>query len=201
VLIDLEEDRFEVGIRVAEMLDEGCWTRSEIVENLLAEFDTLDASGLNSVVDEQVAEKRKRDADYPEVTDCDRLWSAFSRLREVNVLALHTPASTRSSCYHEALLQWRDHGGVSSGLIGAAYYDPQDVEATISEGELGISFVAFSNSSGQRQPSGEAQLGHLILTTLLESGLQAEWNSDITKRVKVRMHWRKRFDAEAFGTV
>jgi hypothetical protein len=116
-------------------------------------------------------------------------------------MALHTPASTRSSCYQEALLQWRGHGGVSSGLIGAAYYDPQDVEAAISEGELGISFVAFSNSSGQRQPGGEAEVGHLILTTLLESGLQAEWDSDITKRVKVRMHWQKRFDAKAFEAV
>lgn len=92
--LDLDDEKEEVGILVLEMLEQGCWTREEIVSNLRDELDELDDVAFNAVINEQVVEKVKAEARYPETTDCDRFYRAFDALSEGGSLALHCPGST-----------------------------------------------------------------------------------------------------------
>jgi hypothetical protein len=199
--LDLDDEKFEVAAHIVSMLEDGCWTREEVVSNVSRELEGLDAAGLESLIDDNIAEKIRGEASYPAVTDCDRLFAAFEKLRASKILALHCPGSTGSSCYYQAMHEWKELGGMASKLVGSVYYNPQDVEAAREDGTLFISFIAFPQNlyeDSTAPASDEIKIGNALVAALQEEGLAVEWNGEASKRVQTMMHWQKRFDADFF---
>lgn len=197
----IDDEKEEVGRLVLEMLEQGCWTREDIFSNLRGELAELDDAGFNAVIDEQIVEKVKTEARYPETTDCDRFYRAFDALSEAGSLALHCPGSTFTSSYYWACQEWVRRGGVASGLKGTLFYDPQCVEYAINNFQLPIYFRAFPTEGEDPYAAlkqSHSEFGKMVLQTMNSAGLQVVWDSPNSYGMDIKMNWQKRFDAKAF---
>jgi hypothetical protein len=198
---DLEDEKEEIGFLISKMLTEGCWTRDEIIWNLSKERDQLDDVGFNELINVHIRRKLEDEHQYPETTDCDKFYRAFTMLSEVSALALHCPGSTFTSSYYAAGQEWLRLGGAASGLKGTIFYDPQCVEGALDTFQLPIYFRAFPTEGSDPYAAtkqSHVEFGTIVLLVMTKAGLNVEWDTPDSFGMNVMVNWQKRFDAVAF---
>jgi hypothetical protein len=183
---DLAYLREQVGILIT-----GGFFNEDDLETFLTElaFDPHSAPHASSVrghARAAFAAKRVAEADWPPVTDWDRLAAAFTALEAAGILALHNAGTTTSDAHSDAWdLIGRDAKGAWRGF---AFYHGQDVERAISSGALYIGFDAVAEGSAAKQAVGAA-----IVAALKAKGFAPEWNGDPETRLNVPgIVWQKR---------
>jgi hypothetical protein len=196
---EIEEKRQEIGT----YLEEGCWTRTDILRFAGEDVEHLDPTGLNKLIDEEIQSRRSDETRFPAVTDVDRIYSAFKALEDAGIMALHAPASTPSSCFAEAKVQWDKHGGPSSPIWGVVFYNPQDIQRALAAYQFWVwhmPFLGHPNFEGVQDSDADERVALAAVAALQAEGLKVRRGNieGNDKSIVVDMPWQKRFDAEAF---
>ncbi|WP_017665484.1 DUF6891 domain-containing protein [Porphyrobacter sp. AAP82] len=132
--------------------------------------------------------KRAAEAQWPAVTDWDRLAAAFDALIAEGILALHNAGVTTSDAHSDAWdLIGRDPPGTWRGF---AFYHAQDVERAVAGDALLIGFDAVDEGAEAKRAIGAA-----IVAALKAKGFAPNWNGDPETRLDVPgIVWHKRTD-------
>jgi hypothetical protein len=124
---------------------------------------------------------------WPQVTDCDRLDSAFARLEAAGVVARQN-FSCCQNCGHAEM--WDEvQAAAEEGRSphGYTFYHGQDTEAAVEGHGLCLAYGAV-------EPGEEAlaQVGHEVVAALRGHGLQVRWDGSTDKRISVSLDWKRR---------
>jgi len=87
----------------------------------------IDKNELVSELDVQFEQYEEEKLKYPEVTDCDRLDSAFSKMNRRGVIALQNAGYTQSDGYDD-VREIYSRNKESKTIVGYCFYHGQDLE-------------------------------------------------------------------------
>jgi hypothetical protein len=190
----------EIRDYAAEMIADGFNTREEVVASIIETFDwgafeTLDAEKATNLINEWYDAKVADEANWPAVTDVDKLYAAFTALEAEGFVCLHNPDGFPSDAQYAAQVAWEQAGGLRSSKWAAVYYHGQSVGDAIECGEMYLSFMGFPN----KYPTEEAAFGAagmLVVKALNEQGLKTDWNGNPGTNIKLFIDWKKRAISE-----
>lgn len=175
-----------------ETLTRGC-DASEAREVTLDVFSgELPEDELEALLDETlpklIAEREAEMADWPAVTDCDRLDAAFAELQASGLLAEQNYwccGTCATSDMGARLKQARKAG--DEVPRGYTYYHEQDTESAVCGGGLYLAYGAEARGK-------EATLGiaHEIVEKLERHGFAPDWDGSVNRRIFVPIDWKRR---------
>ena len=145
-----------------------------------------DPATLENAIDESFAAKRAEEADWPAMTDCDRLDRVFYKLHEQGICALDNAGYTMSDGFSdvsEAVAQ-----APAGHYHGFCFYHGQDVERAIDGGGLMIAFGDLNDDD-----TAGVAVGRIIVGALHTEGLETRWPETMDTRIDVpNIDWRRR---------
>ncbi len=191
-----EDERVALRTSISDYLREDLANArpAEIVrENALDVFSgELPEEELVAVIDALLpdleAKRTAEMADWPEVTDCDRLDAAFAELKASGLIAEQNfwcCQSCASSDVRATIKQARKSGGtVPRGYV---FYHDQDTDCAIQGGGL---YLAFGSREGKNAAC-QAIASHVV-DTLKRHGLEPEWSGKLDVRIFLPLDWKRR---------
>jgi hypothetical protein len=201
--IDKEDEIEEKRREIATFLEEGCWTRSDVLRFSGEDAELLEQADLNRLIDEEIRSRKAEEARFPTVTDVDRVYAAFEALEKIGIMSLHTPASTPSSCFAEARIQWAARGGAQSSFWAVVFYNPQDIQRALAAYQFWVWHAPFREHP--RFAHVDVSAADVIVADATVAALSAEGLKVRQGNIEgnetgivVDMPWQKRFDAKAF---
>ena len=178
---------------IARDLRGGYVDRDSIVDNALEVLelqphgeDVLRANALR-ILDEEIAAYRLESADWPDVTDHDRLEEAFAALESQGVVCRQNFTCCGTCGVAEIgdeIDATRERGG---DVLGYAFFHMQDTERAVEGGGLWLNFGA----TGDGEAPALAVAGR-IAEALRATGLTVNWDGDWSKRIHVPLQWQRR---------
>lgn len=131
-------------------------------------------------------------ATWPQITDCDRLDSAFTALNEGGIVAVHD----FTCCQNCGLAEIGDEIGAAIrrgvDVSGFVFYHQQDTDHA-TEGH-GL-YLTYGHVDGG-ETNGIA-IGRIVVSALNAAGLQTDWNGTLGKRIGVSLAWQRRIPHSA----
>jgi hypothetical protein len=121
---------------------------------------------------------------WPDVTDNDRLATAFRTLEKGGILARERLGISLSDGW--ALIRDAHHEVESAR--GAVFYHEQDLQGAV-RGSLMLAFGGLGDHS-------DAEIGAEIAAVLREHGLTVDWDGDPQRRICVAMRWQARLPGD-----
>ncbi len=135
----------------------------------------------------EVALLRAEEPSWPEVTDYDRLTSAFADLEGRGILAREDYACCRNCGTKEARVELEESSAAGQAPMGFAFFHMQDTERVVEGGPLMICFGDQDDTD-----SGTTKVGEQVVAALRGAGLRTDWNGSPDSRIEVHMHWLRR---------
>jgi hypothetical protein len=184
----LDEIRDLIRIRVAA----GYSDRDSILDSALADAlddppEGMDESAVEALVEAEVGrafeEHARRQADFPEVTDYDRLHAAFTELERDGIVAREDFTCCGTCGAAEIGDEMLRHGAAR----GYTFFHEQGTEAAVENGGLYLSYGA----SVAGEENGVA-VGREVEATLRRHGLTTRWSGRLAQRIAVDMTWQRR---------
>lgn len=129
-------------------------------------------------------------AEWPTVTDCDRLDNAFAELKADGIIC-RQHFSCCGSCGSVEI--WDEIAAaqeVGRAVRGYAFYHVQDTEAAVGGHGLYLNYGAVED--------GEAavlSVARKIVAALERHGLRTNWNGQWARRIGVALDWKHRREA------
>ena len=123
-------------------------------------------------------------AQWPRVTDCDRLDLAFAELNDLGILARQN-FSCCTSCGVDEIdreLRFKKHGS----KIGYVFFTRNDACSAVH----GLLCLAFG--SRDATPASMRRVAKAVLACLLRHKLKARWSGDIDEKILIRVKWQSR---------
>ena len=179
--MELREDITEfVRIRIALGEEPAAAIVKRAVEHLEHEADPETITSIGwQVVGQELATHTAAQATWADITDSDRLTLAFAALDAHGVTAREDFTCCQSCGQTEI------GGEAAEDARGYTFYHRQDAEGAASGGPLFLAYGTFGQVS-------DARIGAEIVAELHRQGLDAEWNGDVGRRIKVPMRWQRR---------
>lgn len=134
-----------------------------------------------------LAEHAAAEADWPEVTDCDRIDAAFAELEEAGVIARQNYSccmTCGSAEIFDEVMAAHDAGLPARGY---AFYHMQDTEAAVEGGGVHLGYGAVDEGE-----AAALAIGREIVATLEAHGLRTDWNGSWDRRIGVALDWKRR---------
>jgi hypothetical protein len=156
----------------------------ELIDDILEKG--ADEGMLRAAVAPEFAKKAAAEADWPKVTDCDRLDRAFESLESQGVIALQNVGYTQSDGLDEVeeTLSERKRGTVQ----GYCFYHGQDLERALAGDGLMLAFGDLNDDATKM-----VEIGKLVRKTLEAQGFAVEWNGSSKTRINVpKFDWKRR---------
>lgn len=158
----------------------------DAIEDFLFDNDSLDRAVLRSAAAEEFALKARAEADWPAVTDCDRLDAAFGALEGDGILALHDAGTTMADGHVEAAETLADEP--PGRFQGYCFYHSQDVGTVLEGGGMLIAFDHVKDDEAER-----VRVGHAVVSALKAAGLSPIWDGDHRQRIVIpNFAWKRR---------
>ncbi|MBT7073120.1 MAG: hypothetical protein HN560_11120 [Anaerolineae bacterium] len=170
----------------------GFMAPSEIVDHAIDVFYGEIDSELLKPDAEKILEKALSDhlaaqADWPEVTDCDRLDDTFAQLKESGIAAVQD-AICCSTCAMEDVSAAIDTMRKEEMPVrGYTFFHEQDTEHAIQSGRFNLSYGYI-----ERDQEAAIKIGHEVKEALEKNGFKVEWDGTIRKRITVFIDWQRR---------
>ncbi len=156
-----------------------------------SESGTVEESQLweaaRAMVGEALAHHQAEQANWPAVTDCDRLDAAFEELGRDGIVCRPDFSCCGTCGAIEILDEMEAAERQGLPVRGYTFYHQQDTEHAV-EGD-GICLNYGSTDEGD---AAAVAIGHEVVHALRRHGLTVEWNGDISKRIEVGMDWKRR---------
>lgn len=148
-------------------------------------YGDVDATAMTSDIMRLVAQEWDAhiaaQADWPEITDCDRLDAAFIEINQGQIVARHNFAC----CQNCGVREIGAEVATVAGARGYAFYHYEDTEAVSRGGPL---YLAF----GGEHP---ASIARDVVAVLTKHGLTTDWDNDPNTRIQVKLSWQRRREA------
>lgn len=193
---DGPDDPLEDARATAQALVAGGFERfADVVEVVADELDdaydelgqepetTVTEIALRLVADEWSRQLRAQ-ADWPEVTDCDRLDAAFSELEERRIIARQNFWCCQSCGLSNIWTEADDWGQSPRGYV---FFHQQATESATEGDDLWLSY-----GSTDQQDDTVAAVANEAVEVLRSHGLDASWNGDRAKKIHVPVTWQRR---------
>ena len=167
------------------------WDRDRILEIICEEYapGDLDEKSVSLAIASSIDKWHTSQVGWPDVTDCDRLDQAFTKLNELGVVSLHNAGMTQSDGYDDFREIYASHPRKDE-LVGYCYYHGQDLERVVRGGPL---FFCFGPCNAALEETEGVKVGRMIANQLTDAGLQVEWDGTFDKRMRVsKFNWQRR---------
>lgn len=159
----------------------------------------LDDPTLDQITSEELAAARKAHraemATWPEVTDCDRLDTAFTELNAMGIIARHnwTCCSTCGNSQMPAEFD-RLNGKINNNpIIGHVFYHQQDTERAAEGGGLYLGFgSALQADSDAEFEQRSVAIARTACEVLAKHGLKTIWDGTFDRRPFINLDWKRR---------
>ncbi len=153
--------------------------------------DDYDADALTphatKMTRELIAAHKLKQASWPQTTDCDRLDSAFAALERAGVVC-RQDFSCCGTCGVDEIQDEMSKAAKSGTRVrGYAFYHMQDTESAVEGHGLYLNYGAVQD--GEAAAVG---IGQEIAASLKQQGLKLDWDGTLTKRIGVRLDWKRR---------
>jgi hypothetical protein len=160
------------------------------VQDMITDILEVDADEemLRGLVAEEFARKAEAEKSWPDLTDCDRLDTAFQQLNQKGVIAIHNAGWDKGEGFHNCLEAYGDAGSPKE-LFGICYYTSQDIESAIDGAGL---FIGFSSTRPEDEATDAPRAAELICTEIRAAGLSVDWDGSASSRITVNMQWQLR---------
>jgi len=161
----------------------------ELIDDLLD--GDADEAAVRASIQPEFVRKAAAEATWPEVTDCDRLDTAFRQLDGLGIVALQNARYTMSD----------GHSDVSEALAqagpgryhGYAFYHGQDVERAVEGGGV---WIAFGSLTDDRDA--DVEIGQTVQRELAAAGLEVRWAGTLDRRIELAsFDWKRRHTPHA----
>lgn len=166
--------------------------REDAIEFVTEVFsDECDAGQLRPIatefVDQELADYEREAATWPEVTDYDRLETAFASLEEAGIVARQN-FTCCGTCGAAEIWDEISVANATSGISrGYAFFHQQDTERAV-DGE-GIYLNYGACAEGEDAAVG---IGQEIVAHLEKAGLRTHWDGTYQRRIGVALDWKRR---------
>jgi hypothetical protein len=132
---------------------------------------------------------KKEQADFPEVTDCDRLDAAFADLEQQGVLTAQNAGYTQSDGFDVISEKYsRLTKKQQKASVGFVFFHEQDLERVWETKKLLLAF-----GSGKGDAKQDVKAGKLIQKILTAHDFKVKWNGKSDTRLELsKFNWQKR---------
>jgi hypothetical protein len=155
------------------------------VRDMMEPGVNVNLPAIHAAIDAAFEQKTLEEAQWPEITDCDRLYAAFAALEEQGICALHSAGVEISDGYSvvaEAEYQKKD------AYHGYCFYVADDISGALQWHHLYISFGSMDDS-----PVNGVMIGKQVREALIGHGFQVDWDETIGKRLLIpEIRWQRR---------
>ena len=150
----------------------------------------LEPSEVRAEILTQTASLDSEKADWPEVTDCDKLENAFEWIEGAGIITLQNAGYTQSDGYEDICEIYRRHSDRAS-VLGYCYYHGQDLDRAVAGEGL---YLSFGPMNPKDETTVGVRVGEAITAQLRRAGLEPEWNGSFNKRIYIKaLDWKRRF--------
>ncbi|HEY4371813.1 MAG TPA: hypothetical protein VGN52_07800 [Burkholderiales bacterium] len=164
---------------VQEMLDD--LLEEEAEEGMQADEDTL-----RDYISEEFERKADAEADWPEVTDCDRLDAVFAAMEDEGICALQNAGNTLSDGLSDVAQALHERG--PEHYYGYCFYHGQDLERAIDGNGLTLAFGDLDDN-----PVKMVRVGEAVVAALQAAGFETVWDGTADKRIDIpKIDWKRR---------
>jgi hypothetical protein len=140
-----------------------------------------------AILAEELAIHVKDQAGWPEITDCDRLDSAFEALEEQGIVARQN-FSCCGTCGSSEIWDEMENARNAGKLVrGYTFFHMQDTESAVDGCGLYLNYGSIDEGE-----KAAIAVGHVIQRELEKSGFSTNWDGDLGKRIGVSLDWKKR---------
>lgn len=183
--------------KIDALVDSSLWNRDRVFKIVCEEWrkpGELDENSVRLAIDSSIDRWRTSHADWPELTDCDRLDQAFAKLNELGVVSVHNAGDTERDGYDDFRGIYASHPKQDE-LIGYCFYHGEDLERVVRGGPL---FLSFGPCDAVLERSNGPKIAQIIETELSEVGLVVEWDCRFSNRLCIpKFAWQRRSPPEA----
>ncbi len=170
----------------------GFYDRHTILQMLCEEMgepSDLPADEVSVAVEEEFRQLNLEKANWPKLTDCDRLDQAFEVLSERGIIALQNAGYTQSDGVDEVQAAYVDVEDEEQ-IIGYCFFHAQDVARAIHGGGL---YIAFGPADPKDEETKGPAVGEIVCEELKRAGLDVVWNGTFKERIFIpNLQWQRR---------
>lgn len=144
---------------------------------------------------ELAAEHAERQRSWPVVTDCDRLDAAFEQLNAMGIMARHHwwCCGNCGAAAMPAEVERLDGKWEGKPIIGYTFYHVQGTESAADGYGLCLSYGSTEPAaSAAAYEAQSVRIAELVRDTLRKHGLEIVWDGTYSKRLNVRIDWKRR---------
>ena len=139
------------------------------------------------LADKALAEHLAARADWPEVTDCDRIDAAFAALDGIGIVARQHFSCCGSCGANDILDECKRVTAESGPVRGYTFFHVQDTESAVGGESL---FLSYGTPDGDKEAA--VAIGHEVVAALREAGLHPAWNGRHANRIGLPVVWQRR---------
>ncbi len=189
----LEEFRAHISREIAS----GYASPEEALETAIDVMsDELDAGILNStgheILAEELATQLKRQEEWPEITDCDRLDAAFKALEEKGIVSRQNFSCCGTCGAAEIWDEMEDFQNAGNMVRGYTFFHMQDTESAVDGGGLYLNYG--STDEGE---DASVSIGRDIQRELEVHDLKTNWDGTLSTRIGVSLDWKRKIKLPA----
>jgi hypothetical protein len=171
----------------------GYTSPAEIVDEAVELFTDVanDASGLRTaalaITDRAIAAHVADQADWPELTDCDRLDAAFAELDGTGIVARQHFSCCGTCGSHDIQGEVERARKAGTATRGFTFFHVQDTEHAVNGESLYLSYGSVSKDKIE-----SVAIGHEVFDVLSRHGFAPTWNGKIAHRIGLPLRWQRR---------
>ena len=180
---DIVRDWIWYGYHAASAIDD--W-----IDACAARGDGFDLPWIKAFARAERQHKRAAEAQWPAVTDCDRLDHAFAHLAGQGFCALQWAGDTLDDGF-ERVSQTINADDVPTEryTTGFCFFHSQDMDHALNGEGLSVAFGHVDPDSDED----DVRMGRLVFEALEWAGLKPEWNGSPDRRIFLpTLHWQRR---------
>ena len=154
----------------------------EVFDGALPDPQALRAAA-TAITEQSIAAHVRDQAQWPEMTDCDRLDAAFAELDGLGILA-RQHYSCCGTCGSNDI---RIELGEVTAARGFTFFHIQDTEHAV-----GGEFLYLSYGSATADRTDAVAIGREVVDTLSRHGLRPSWDGRHVNRIGLPLTWQRR---------
>ena len=187
-----EPDLGEFRAQIAREIAAGYASPREVLESSIDLIsDEIHPEILKSkgpqILEEELAQHLLRQKGWPEITDCDRLDSAFAVLEENGIVSRQNFSCCGTCGTGEIYDEIETLKNAGNNVRGYTFFHMQDTQSAVEGFGLYLNYGSTANGD-----EAAVSIGREIQHELHKFGLATDWDGKLSKRIGVPLNWQKR---------
>lgn len=182
----------ETREEISALVRSGFYNKDRLMDIFCEEMyapGELEPNDVSVALDSEFTKWEAEKHTWPDVTDCDRLDSAFAAMNKRGIVAMQNAGYTQSDGFDDFREAYENHPNKSS-VLGYCFYHGQDLERAVRGAGL---FLAFGPVNPSEEETKGPLIGNIVREELEHAGLRVEWDGTFNKRLSVpELVWQRR---------